>query len=150
MPNLLINWAHFAPRFGNFEAQKSHFELFRNPFAVNVKTAPVQMQMELQCNKTLKAKYDTVGPAQLICFIPEAMPQLRQHAARTLCIFGSTYLCEQLLSVMKINKTSNRSGLTDQRLQSILRISTTQNLTPIINKLVAKKRCQASSSDKLA
>lgn len=55
----------FARRFGDFDAQKSNFELLRNPFAVNVETAPVQMQMqliELQCNGTLKAKYDTVGP----------------------------------------------------------------------------------------
>ncbi|KAM4620367.1 general transcription factor II-I repeat domain-containing protein 2 [Polymixia lowei] len=143
----------FARRFGDFEAQKSNFELLRNPFAVDVETAPVEMQMELielQCDATLKAKYDTVGPARFIRFIPEAMPQLRQHAARTLCLFGSTYLCEQLFSVMNINKTSHRSRITDEHLQSILRISTTQNLTPNINELVAKKRCQASSSDKMA
>ncbi|XP_065444398.1 general transcription factor II-I repeat domain-containing protein 2A-like [Chrysemys picta bellii] len=140
----------FARRFSDFEAQKSNFELLRNPFAVDVETAPVEMQMELielQCNGTLKAKYDTAGPAQFTRFIPEAMPQLRQHAARILSMFGSTYLCEQLFSVMKINKTSHRSRLTDEHLQSILRIFTTQNLTPNINELVAKKRLQVSGSD---
>ena len=145
--------AEFARRFSDFEAQKSNFELFRNPFAIDVETAPVNLQMELielQCNGTLKAKYDTVGPAQFTRFIPEKMPQLRLHAARTLSMFGSTYLCEQLFSVMKINKTSHRSRLTDEHLQSIMRISMTQNITPNINELVAKKRCQTSSSDKLA
>ncbi|XP_066512762.1 general transcription factor II-I repeat domain-containing protein 2A-like [Hoplias malabaricus] len=91
----------FARCFSDFEAQKSNFELLRNPFAVDVETAPVEMQMELielQCNGTLKAKYDTAGPAQFTRFIPEAMPQLRQHAARILSMFGSTYLCEQLFS----------------------------------------------------
>lgn len=144
--------AEFARHFRDFEAQTSNFELFRNPFAMDVESAPLQLQMELielQCNGTLKAKYDTVGPAQFTRFIPEAMPQLRIHAARTLSMFGSTYLCEQLFSIMKINKTSHRSRLTDEHLQSILRISSTQNLTPNINKLVAKKRCQQSSSDKL-
>ncbi|GLD62749.1 general transcription factor II-I repeat domain-containing protein 2-like protein [Lates japonicus] len=49
----------FTRRFGDFEAQKKNFELLRNPFAVDVETAPVQIQMELielQCNGTLKAK----------------------------------------------------------------------------------------------
>uniref|UniRef100_A0A8C4STI9 HAT C-terminal dimerisation domain-containing protein n=1 Tax=Erpetoichthys calabaricus TaxID=27687 RepID=A0A8C4STI9_ERPCA len=122
--------------FGDFEEQKKNFELLRNPFAVNVETAPVQIQMELielQCNGTLKAKYDTAWPAQFIHSIPAEMLQLCLHAARTLCMFGSTYLCEKLFS----------------HLQSILRISTTQNLTPNINELIAKKRCQASSSDKM-
>ena len=145
--------ADFAWRFSDFETQKSNFELFRNPFAIDVETAPVHLQMELielQCNGALKAKYDTVGPAQFTCFIPGAIPQLRLYVARTLSMFGSTYLCEQLFSVMKINKTSHRSRLTDEHLQSILRISITQNLTPNINELVANKRCQTSSSDKLA
>ena len=145
--------SEFARRFGDFEAQKSNFELLRNPFAVDVETAPANIQMELielQCNGTLKAKYGTVGPTKFIRFIPETMPHLRLHAARTLCMFGSTYICEQLFSVMKINKTSHRSRLTDEHLQSILRISATQSLTPNINKLVSMKRCQTSSSDKVA
>jgi len=137
----------FARRFGDFEKQKKNFELLRNPFAVDV----IQMELiELQCNGTLKAKYDTAGPAEFIHSITAAMPQLRLHAARTLCMFGSTYLCEKLFSVMKTNKTAHRSRLTDEHLQSILRISTTRDLTPYINELVAKIRCQASSSDKMA
>uniref|UniRef100_A0A3Q3W3Z6 HAT C-terminal dimerisation domain-containing protein n=1 Tax=Mola mola TaxID=94237 RepID=A0A3Q3W3Z6_MOLML len=89
--------------------------LFRNPFAADVETVPVHIQMELielQCNGTLKAKYNTLGPAQFPRFTPETMPQLRLHAARTLCAFASTYLCEQLFSVMKINKSSHRCRLT--------------------------------------
>lgn len=132
----------FLQRFADFEAQKKNFKLFRNPFTVEVETAPEQIQMELiklQCNGTLKAKYDTAGPSQFSRSIPEAMPQLRLHAARTLCMFGSTCLCEKLFSVMKINKATHWSRLTDAHLQSILRISTTQNLAPNVNELVAKK-----------
>ncbi|KAL7879764.1 hypothetical protein SRHO_G00020180 [Serrasalmus rhombeus] len=80
----------FARRFGDFEKQKKNFELLRNPFAVDVETAPVQIQMELielQCNETLKAKYDTAGPTEFIHSIPAATPQLRLHAARTLCVW---------------------------------------------------------------
>uniref|UniRef100_A0A0L8G398 DUF4371 domain-containing protein n=1 Tax=Octopus bimaculoides TaxID=37653 RepID=A0A0L8G398_OCTBM len=94
----------------DFEVQKSNFELFYNPFAIDVETAPVHLQMELielRCNGALKAKYDTVGPAQFTRFILKEMPQLCLHAARTLSMFGSTYLCEQPFSVIKINKTSH-------------------------------------------
>ena len=148
--------AHFAlSSYAALETlkHKKNFELLHNLFAVDMDTAPVQIQMELKelhCNETPKAKYYTAEPAQFICPVPEAMSQLRLHVARTLWMFGSTYLYEKLFSVMKINKTADRSCLTDERLQSILRISTTKSLTPNLNKLVAKKRCQASSSDKTA
>ncbi|CAI9721702.1 Hypothetical predicted protein [Octopus vulgaris] len=101
----------FARRFSDFKAQKNNFDLLRNLFAVNGETAPVQIQMELielQCNGTLKVKYDSVGPAQFTRFMTEAIPQVRLHAAPTLFLFGITYLCEQLFSVMKMNKTSHR------------------------------------------
>lgn len=63
----------FARRFGDFEEQKNNFELFRNPFAVDVETAPVQIQMELielQCDGTLKTKYDTVYSLQSRSNVP--------------------------------------------------------------------------------
>ncbi|XP_065098135.1 general transcription factor II-I repeat domain-containing protein 2-like [Paramisgurnus dabryanus] len=143
----------FTRRFGDFELQKCNLQLFSNPFAVDVEKAPVNIQMELvelQCNSKLKAKYDSVGPTQFPQFIPETMPQLRLHAARMLCMFGSTYLCEQLFSLMKMNKTAHRSRLSDEHLHSTLRVSTAQKLTPNMTKLVAKKRCQTSHKDKMA
>uniref|UniRef100_A0AAR2IK74 SPIN-DOC-like zinc-finger domain-containing protein n=1 Tax=Pygocentrus nattereri TaxID=42514 RepID=A0AAR2IK74_PYGNA len=130
----------FARRFGDSEKQKKNF-------AVDVETAPVQIQMELielPCNETVKAKYDPAGPTEFIHSIPATAPQLLLHAART-CMFGSTYLCEKLFSVMKTNKTAHRSRLTDEHLQSILRVSIARDLTPNINEPVAKKRCQASN-----
>ena len=66
-------------RFGDIEAQKRNFELLYNLFAIDVETAPVQIQMELielQCNGTLRTKYDTTGPAQFIRSIREATSQL--------------------------------------------------------------------------
>jgi len=143
--------AHFADKLGalgtEFTRQSAPnflFELFSNPFAVDMERASVNLQMELidlQCNDTLKAKYDSVGAAQFPSFIPEKMAQLLLHAAQMLCMFGSTYLCEQLFSVMKMNKNPHRSRLTDAHLHSILRVSTAQNLTPNIDELTAKKRC---------
>ncbi|KAK0137704.1 General transcription factor II-I repeat domain-containing protein 2 [Merluccius polli] len=58
----------FTRRFVDFEAQKNNFELLRNPFAVDVETAPVQIQMELielQCNGTLRQNTTLQGPHSL-------------------------------------------------------------------------------------
>ncbi|XP_059819220.1 general transcription factor II-I repeat domain-containing protein 2B-like [Hypanus sabinus] len=76
---LSILGADFTQRFADFEAQKSRFELLSNPFAADVESAPTNIQMELielQCSDTLKAKYDSVGAAQFLRFIPDTMPQL--------------------------------------------------------------------------
>lgn len=143
--------ADFTRRFADFEAQKSRFELLSNPFAVDMESVPSNLQMELielQCSDTLKAKYESVGAAEFPRFIHDTMPQLRSQAAQTLSMFGSTYLCEQLFSLMKINKNSHRSRLTDEHLHSILRISSAQSLTPDIDELLSKMRHQASGSDK--
>lgn len=89
--------AEFSRRFADFDVQKCRFELLSNPFAVDVENAPTNIQMELielQCNDTLKSKYDAVGAAQFPRFIPDTMPQLRTQAAQMLSMFGSTYLCE--------------------------------------------------------
>ena len=142
--------ADFTRRIADFEAQKSRFELLSNPFTADVESARSNIQMELielRCSDTLKAKYESVGAAEFPRFIPDTMPQLRSQAAQTLSMFGSTYLCEQLFSLMKINKTSHRSRLTDEHLHSTLRISSAQSLTPDIDALVSKMRHQASGSD---
>ena len=54
--------ADFQRRFADFEGQKSRFEMLSNPFAVDVESAPPNLQMEwteLQCNDTLKEKYES-------------------------------------------------------------------------------------------
>lgn len=115
--------AEFSRRFADFETQKFSFELFTNPFGVDVDRAPEHLQrelIELQCNGALEAKFDYVGAGEFAPFIQDMMPQLRLQAARVLSMFGSTHLCEQMFSVMKINKSSHRSRLTDKHLASVI------------------------------
>ena len=145
--------AELTRRFSDFEAQKCRFELLSNPFAVDVESAPTNLQLELiefQCCDTLKSKFDSMGAAQFPRFIPDTMPQFRTQAAQMLPTFGSTYLCEQLFSLMKVNKTSLRSRLTDEHLHSILRIFLAQSLTQNIDGLASKKRCLVSGLDQCA
>ena len=131
----------------DFETQKRRIKLPGNPFAIDVERAQTSLQMELielQCNDMLKSKYNSVGAAQFPYFLHDTMPQLRTQAAQMLLVFGSTYLCEQLFSMMMVNKTPHRNRLTDEHLHSVLRISSAQSLTSDIEELTSKKRCQVS------
>ena len=98
----------------------------------------------------LKPKYESVGAARFPCFLPDTMPQLHTQAAQMLSMFGSTYLCEQLFSRIKLNKTPHRSRLTNEHLHSILRLSSSQNVIQGIDEFASKKRCQVSGLDQCA
>lgn len=147
-----LNLLHveFERRFSDFRKQQFQFQLFSNPFIVDVEAAPEHMQMELielQCSSALKAKFDSAGAEQFYRLLPVTFPQLRLQAARVLSMFGSTYLCERLFSLMKINKSPQRSRVNDEHLHSILKIASAQDMTPDIDKLVSLKRCQVSSTN---
>ena len=45
--------------------------------------------------------------------------------------------------MMKLNKTPHRSRLTDEYVHSVQRLSSAQSLSPDIDELASKKRCQA-------
>ncbi|CAI5764610.1 Hypothetical predicted protein [Podarcis lilfordi] len=144
--NRLID--EFNRRFSDFKEQNLTFTSFANPFNIDVDSAPHHLQMELielQCNSSLKAKFQDATVDDFYRLLPPAlMPQLRLQAARVLSMFGSTYLCEQMFSVMNLNKTKLRSRITDDNLHAVLRIATAQDLTPDIDGLTSGKRCQPS------
>ncbi|MBN3286690.1 GT2D2 protein, partial [Polyodon spathula] len=78
-------------------------------------------------------------------FLPSTFSQLRIQAVRVMSMFGSTYFCKLLFSLVKINKSAQRSRLNDKHLHSVLKIASAQNMNPDIDKLVSRKRCQISS-----
>lgn len=65
---------------------------------------------------------------------------------RTICLFGSTCLCEKLVSTMTFNKSKYRSRLSDVHLQATLRFSTATSLSTNVAQLSEKERCQVSGS----
>ena len=103
------------------------FPIFNNPFNFEASQAPVHLQMELidlQSDSILKEKFKEVNALTFYTQYFKSLdnyPKLKKHAARILCMFGSTYLCEQMFSVMKINKNKHRTRLTNEHLQSILK-----------------------------
>ena len=98
-----------------------------NPFAVNVEYLQHHLQMEvleLQCDSNYQHLFSTINDA--LTFYKQLdmtkYKNLRQHAVRITSFFGSTYICEQVFSKMKINKSSLRSFLTDGHLEEIKQI----------------------------
>ena len=141
----------FERRFQDFLALEKQFVLFATPLLVDVETVSEDLQMELmelQCDNLLKQKYAEVGIPEFYKFLPsDKFPKLCAFALRILAMFGSTYVCEQFFSTMKVNKSAIRSRLTDEHLQSVSRLATIkdESLKLDIDSLVNSKRIQKSS-----
>ena len=102
--NSLIN--KFELRFSDFSESFSEIKLFADPFGTDVTNAPEMFQMELieiQNNSERKrafAEHDFLTfYGQYIT--SDLFPNLSQHALQFLSLFGCTYCCEQLFSMIK-------------------------------------------------
>lgn len=75
--------------------------------------------------------------------IPDAYINMKKNAFGVLSIFGSTYLCEQVFSSMNFIKSKYRSRLTDESLQSCIKIRVT-SYSPDIGKICSEHQTQKS------
>ena len=141
----------FSSRFEDIRSHEVELKLFATPFDVDVDSAPGDIQMELidlQSNMVMKSKHDSKD-ISLLDFYQKyliedgAYPNLVDNAKKIVSIFGSTYICEQLFSKMKLTKSKLRTALTDSHLDGALRLSSS-SLKPNIKKLVLNKRHQVS------
>lgn len=101
--------------------------------------------IELQSDIQLKEKFHCVPLLDFYkLYLPkDKYPSLHDQALFMASLFGSTYICEQLFSRMKYTKSKNRSKISDEHLESSLRIATT-SIEPDIEALVSEKQCQIS------
>ena len=138
----------FDWRFPNFKAHHSGFAMFTYPFTTDVCSAPHYLEIkliELESDSGLRENVQNSAIEDFYrLLLPGLMPQLRLYAACVLSMFGSTYLCEQMFSVMDLNETKHRTRNTDDHLHTILRIASAQDLKPDIDTLAKGKRCQTS------
>lgn len=144
--------SEFEERFSDFYRFEKEFALFISPFSYSAENADTNIQhelIELQCDSMLQSKYQEIGVPEFYKFLPShQFPEIKKFVARIMAMFGSTYICEQLFSIMKINKSSHRSRLTDEHLSALMKVTAAQEITPEIDKLASLKRCQASSQRK--
>ena len=130
-------------RFQDFQKLKPEINLLSHPFSADIDSSPEDVQLELidmQSNNTLQQKFNFVplqNYYQSLC--AEKFPSIKKHAAKMMSIFGTTYVCEQSFSCMKIAKRKHRSSLTDFNMQALMKI-TTSNFTPDFKKIV--KDCE--------
>ncbi|KAL3976413.1 hypothetical protein ACER0C_022299 [Sarotherodon galilaeus] len=144
----------FEKRFQVFSELETEFAVFHSPFTVRASDVPVDMQLEIidlqpnmQCDVELKDKFASVGLDTFYKYLLPRYPKLTALAAKMLSMFGTTYLCEQVFSLMTINKTKLLSKLTHKHLNEILKLAATQDMMPDIDALVQAKRCQVSGAN---
>lgn len=78
-----------------------------------------------------------------ISILPDSYRNMKKYAFGVLSIFGSTYLCEQIFSNMNYIKSKYRTRLTDESLQSCVKIKVTSYM-PDVEKLSSDVRKQKS------
>lgn len=147
MISKLLN--EFGERFADLKNLESDFSIFRNPFAANPDETPEDIQLELidlQCDSALKEKFSSVDIGTFYQYVGPRYPRIKCLASKIMSMFGSTYVCEQLFSLMNLNKSGLRSRLTNEHLNSTLKVAIAQSLAPNIDELVQTKRCQVSGS----
>lgn len=140
----------FERRFQVFGELETEFAVFRSPFAVKAADLPVDIQLEiidLQCDQDLKDKFASSDLGTFYRYLLPGYPKLTALAAKVLSMFGTTYLCEQVFSVMNITKTKLRSRLTHKCLNELIKLAASQDFKPDIDALVRAKRCQVSGAN---
>ncbi|KAJ8893806.1 hypothetical protein PR048_006407 [Dryococelus australis] len=93
----------FKSRFEDFKMPENDFSLFSDSFSFLV-----QMELiDLQCDNVLKNKFNEIEIPKFYSYLSSQCSEMHQFSARILAIFGSTYLCDKLFSLMKANKNSH-------------------------------------------
>ncbi|CAM5151831.1 unnamed protein product [Natator depressus] len=143
--NLLIE--EFDRRLTLSKEDDVQLKLIEDPFSVDPEEVPLDLQLEvieLQCLAVYRNKHRESSLRDFYKSLDnEKYKNLIEVALKTFSIFGSTYICEQTFSIMNMNKNKQRTSLTDDHLEDIMKISTS-NMTPEYDKLVAEKRCTIS------
>ena len=137
----------FKQRFQIFGRLKTDFQVFCSPFTINPSDLPVDWQLEiidLQCDSDLKTKFALASLDTFYQYLFPGYPEVTSLPTNVLCMFGTTYLCEQVFSATNINKTKLCSRPTHAHLNDILKVAATQDLTPDVDTLLKVKSCQVS------
>ena len=114
--------SEFDVRFQDLENLESTFQLLATYFSVDIESVSKEFQvelMDLQYDREMKDAYQNKRRLEdfYLMFSQSRFPRLHRQAAHILSIFGSTYMYEQLFSLMKHCKPSYRSQVSDNNLK---------------------------------
>uniref|UniRef100_A0A5F8GNQ2 HAT C-terminal dimerisation domain-containing protein n=1 Tax=Monodelphis domestica TaxID=13616 RepID=A0A5F8GNQ2_MONDO len=101
----------FQFRFKELHLHEQDIQLFRNSFSIDIENVYTIYQMELAKLQNCDSPKDAFKSSSLLNFyasLPPRHPNLRNHALKMATIFGSTYVCEQTFSRMKLSEISNQ------------------------------------------
>ncbi|KAL3857057.1 hypothetical protein ACJMK2_011753 [Sinanodonta woodiana] len=128
----------FNSRFYDFDQCRLLIKLFADPFSVSVDDLSAEYQLELtdlQVSDELRATYRENTLLHFYRTLPDTFANLEDNALVHTSMIGSTYCYEQAFSQMKLNKSNTRNQLTDDNLEAILHLSTS-NIKLDISKLM--------------
>ncbi|XP_012136549.2 general transcription factor II-I repeat domain-containing protein 2A-like isoform X2 [Megachile rotundata] len=140
---LQILLEEFETRFRDIQNLDTDFNIFAMPFSVNVNTVPAEVLLELidlRCDRRLKANAGTlIDFYEAFSYI--RFPHLHNLVARTLSMFGSTYICERLISNMDMMKSTHKTGQLgyDHIFKCSLILNSCQSVVPNITQLLKER-----------
>jgi hypothetical protein len=90
----------FDTRFADFQNKDSTFAIFARPMDADVINVPENLPMEvteLQADLVLKSQFNNIALTDFykFYFVEEKYTNLRAFSRKIICLFGSTYMCEQ-------------------------------------------------------
>ncbi|CAI5649826.1 unnamed protein product [Oreochromis niloticus] len=140
--------AELSVRFRQLHAHAKEIRLFQNPFVADIDEAQSFYQFELAELQNCDVLKDAFKPNSLVDFyaaLPnDTYPNIKKkHAMKMSTLFGSTYMCEQTFSRMKLMKSPMRSRLTDEHLHQCLRVAVTR-MEPDIQLLTGQMQAHSS------
>uniref|UniRef100_H3AZ56 HAT C-terminal dimerisation domain-containing protein n=1 Tax=Latimeria chalumnae TaxID=7897 RepID=H3AZ56_LATCH len=117
---------HIQLLIGKFKDQFMNFyeHFFNNPLysaGVEYKPAVLQLELcELQADDFLKYNSNVRGIDFWTLLSKGKFPNLWKWTLKMCSMFGSMYICENMISTMKLMKSKKRNRLTDDNLQHLL------------------------------
>ena len=124
----------FGKRFMDFKEVWEEIVLFSHPRSLKLSEVMVrgvdEELVSLKHNPLLNDCFSTKLVIESYKALnPTEYPHLIDHGIKYSCMFGSTYVCESLFSMMKYIKNKQRTRLTDSHLQALLAVATS-SITP--------------------
>jgi membrane protein insertase Oxa1/YidC/SpoIIIJ len=112
----------FNDGFYNFKARKISIKMFSFPFLIEIDATLKNLQLkfaDFHSDSALKEQFNdsSLTDFYLKYISPQKYPETRKYALLMSSVFGSTYHCEQLFSLMKSIKLRSKMHLTDEHMK---------------------------------